>query len=239
VASVFPERANDRPENFTLAELKQLNASAWFFMTDPYKTIAKGLLNPAEIQAMGWERIPTLAAVLKFLKENPLIFIFDLLRPPPEHPFYGQFFDICLSQIHQAGFDSRIWFLAKGAEKEAVTSLAPGMILAYGADYRNPPEANELAGEGYRVINVEYGIPLEQVPNYHAGGLNVNLYVVDEPWMFSQSWLEGVDSLTTNNVHSLAALGQPVFGLTRVLYLWIWGLAGLVGFGIAFSAWIP
>ncbi len=238
VASVFPERAGDRPENFTLAELKQLNAGEWFIGADPYQTIAKGLVSPTAIPEMTRARIATLAEILDFLRENHLVFLFDLLSPPPEHPFSAQFFDICFSQIHQAGLDSRIWFLAKGEEKALIASSAPGMILVYGADYRNPPVAQKLVELGYQILNVEYGLPLERVLKDQQAGLKVNLYVVDEPWLFSRAWLAGVDSLTTNNVHSLVALGHPVFSLSYAKYLWIWSLAGLAGLGWVLLSWI-
>jgi glycerophosphoryl diester phosphodiesterase len=238
VGSIFPERANDRPENFTLAELKQLNAGQWFVSTDPYKTIAKGLVSPSEAQEISQEGIPTLAEVLDFLKENNLVFIFDLLSPPSDHPYSAKFYKMSLSQIHQAGLDSRIWFLAKGKEKALIASSASEMVLAYGADYRNPPAAQALVDEGYQVLNVEYGYPLNRIPKDQQAGMKVNLYVVDEPWLFSQAWLAGTDSLTSNNVHALAALDHPVYSLTYMKYLWIWGLVGLVGLGCALLTWI-
>ena len=239
VAEIFPERINDRPESFTLAELRQLNAGEWFAQADPYRTIARGMVSPGEVQELKPELIPTLAEVLDFLKANDLVFIFDILNPPPDHPFSAAFFEMCFSQIHQAGFDSRIWFLVKGDNKEVIVSSAPDMILAYGADYTDLPVAQRLAQEGYQVLNVEYGFPLDQVTQFQQAGLKVNLYVVDEPWLFSQAWLAGVDSSTTNNAHTLAALKHPVFGLTYAKYLWVWSLVGLVGLVWAFLSWVP
>ena len=238
VASVFPWREGDRPENFTLAELKQLNAGEWFCRSDPYKTIAKGLVSPVEIKKISQERIPTLAEILGFLEENNQVFVFDLINPPPGHPFSAQFFQLCFSQIHQAGLDARIWFLAKGDEKEIVGITSPAMLLAYGAAYANPPAPHTLIEQGYQVINVEYGLSFAQIPHYQRAGIKVNFYVVDEPWMFSQAWLAGVDSLTTNNVHSMVALSHPAFGLTKKMHLLIWGLTGLAGFGTILFSWI-
>jgi hypothetical protein len=112
------------------------------------------------------------------------------------------------------------------------------MVLAYGSDYRNPLAAQALVDEGYQVLNVEYGYPLNRISKDQQAGMKVNLYVVDEPWLFSQAWLAGADSLTSNNVHSLAALDHPVFSLTYLKYLWKWGMLGLVGLGWALLAWI-
>jgi len=50
------------------------------------------------------------------------------------------------------------------------------------------------------VLNVEYGIRLKKFQK-SASWFESQLYVVDEPGC-SPAWLAGVDSLTTNNVHS-------------------------------------
>jgi len=235
VARLFPERVDDRPEDFSLAELKQLSAGDWFYQQDPYNAIANGLVSSIMVKEMRSERIPTLAEVLDFLKDNDQVFIFDLLNPPPEHPYHDRFFDICFSLIHKAGFDSRVWFLVKGEERELVVSSAPQMILTYGADYTNPPEARELAEKAYQIINVDFGLPIEWIRQYQQAGLKVNLYVVDEPWMFSRFWLAGADSITTNNVHSMIALDRPAFSLPFSTYLFLWGLFGILGLGLTFS----
>ena len=175
----------------------------------------------------------TLAEVLDFLKGNDLVFIFDLLSPPESHPFHDQFFDICFQMIHQAGMDSRVWFLAKGEERKVVISSAPEMVLTFGADYKNPPDAQDLAVNGYQVVNVDYGIPLEWIPKFRQADLKVNLYVVDEPAMFSRLWLAGVDSMTTNNVHSMVALDKPTLDLTYLNYLFLYCLVGFMGLGLS------
>lgn len=234
VALRFPDRKEDLPENFTLAELKQLNAGEWFYLEDPYHTIADGLVSESDAQALRQERIPTLAEVLDFLKGNDQVFIFDLINPPDGHPYQGQFFEICFNMIHQAGFDSHIWFLAKGEQRRIVASTAPDMVLTYGANYAEPPEAKELVEQAYRIVNVDYGLPLEWIHKYQQAGLKVNLYVVDEPWLFSKLWLAGADSLTTNNVHTMISLDNPLLDLPYSSYLFVYGLVGVVSLGLTF-----
>jgi glycerophosphoinositol inositolphosphodiesterase len=234
VTQVFPNRKEDLPESFTLAELKQLNAGEWFILEDPYHTIADGLVNPDEAQALRSEKIPTLAEVLDFLQGNEMVFIFDLLSPPEDHPFHEPFFDICFSQIHQAGVDSRVWFLAKGEERLKVISSAPQMVLTYGADYKDPPDAQALSDQGYQIVNVDYGMPLEWIARYKQAGLKVNPYVVDEPAMFSRLWLAGADSMTTNNVHSMVSLNKPTPDLPYMNYLLVYCLVGFASLGLSF-----
>lgn len=234
VSRVFPSRKEDLPEGFTLAELKQLNAGEWFYLEDPYHTIADGFVSLEEAQTLRSETIPTLAEVLEFLQGNQMVFIFDLLSPPEDHPFSDSFFDICFSLIHQAGMDGRVWFLAKGEQRLQVAAAAPEMVLTYGADYKDPPQAEMLVEQGYQIVNVEYGVPLKWIARYKRAGLKVNPYVVDEPAMFSRLWLAGVDSMTTNNVQAMVYLEKPTLDMPFMNYLFIYCLAGFASLGLSF-----
>ena len=63
---------------------------------------------------------------------------------------------------------------------------------------------------------------------YQRSGLWVNLWTVDEPWQYSRLWHSGADSVTSNNVHILAGMTQPVMTLSYSVYLVVWGLAGIM-----------
>ncbi|HPO59259.1 MAG TPA: hypothetical protein PLV53_10480, partial [Anaerolineaceae bacterium] len=60
----------------------------------------------------------------------------------------------------------------------------------------------------------------------------VNLWVVDEPWLYSRLWLAGVDSMTSNNVQDLITLPRPAFALPYDLYLLVWGGLGMAAAGV-------
>ena len=66
------------------------------------------------------EKIPSLEEELEVVKQNDLIFIFDLLAPIEGHPYQETFFDIFFDQIKQAGIDSKVWFLLDENELELV-----------------------------------------------------------------------------------------------------------------------
>jgi glycerophosphoinositol inositolphosphodiesterase len=108
------------------------------------------------------------------------------------------------------------------------------MVLTYGADYKNPPQAETLVEQGYQIVNVDYGLPLKWIARYKQAGLKVNPYVVDEPAMFSRLWLAGVDSMTTNNVHAMVSLEKPTLDLPFMKYLFIYCLAGFASLGLSF-----
>lgn len=69
-AEVFPNRRPWKVEDFTLAELKSLDFGSWFVKTDPFKTIASGVLTAEETKSYGGIKLPTLQEALQFTKEK-------------------------------------------------------------------------------------------------------------------------------------------------------------------------
>jgi len=232
VSAVFPARKNDRAETFTLAELKQLNAGEWFVQVDPFRTVAAGQVTPAQQEQYRREPLPTLAEIVDILKQNEMIFIFDLKQPPAGHPFEQKYFDIVLDMFHQAGIDNRIWYLVNDQELAKVQAAAPQMAPVYGGEWRQMPTPADLAAMGYKVINSDFSFPPEWVAPAHQAGLTLNQWTVDEPWHFSRQWLLGVDSTTTNNAQAMLALQTPSQALPYTTYLLVWGLVGLAGLAI-------
>lgn len=232
VAAVFPGREKARAESFTLAEVQRLNAGEWFVQRDPYKTIASGAVSAAQAAEYRLQQVPTLAEVLEVVKRSGLVFIFDLKQPPEGHPYNKPFFELVFRQIHAAGIDPQVWFLASGADRITIRAAAPEMKLAAGIDSETPSPAADLLSDGYQVVNGEYSLAPDAIHAYQAAGLWVNLYTVDEPWQFSRLWLLGVDSITTSNAGEMAALARPLLALSYPAYLGIWIGMGLLALAL-------
>lgn len=235
VKQVFPGRENERAETFTLSEVRQLNAGSWFTSQDPFGTIAAGKVTPTQVQAYQNQVVPTLADELEIVRQKGLVFIFDLEQPPDGHPFNQAFFDIVFEQIKQAGIDSQVWYLVNPEQLREIQAAAPQMVPTYGANYQTPPAIADLNSNGYRIVNVEYGLPASWIRAYRSAGLWVNVYTIDEPWQFSRLWLLGVDSITTSNAGVMAGMQRPLLALPYESYLAIWAGAGLLGLIFLFS----
>jgi len=234
VADVFPARQNDNASNFTFSELRQLNAGQWFVSQDPYGSIAGGLVGAADAARYKTEPIPSLADILKVVKDKKLVFIFDLVPPPQGHPYYDRFFDLSLQQIKDAGIDSQIWFLADGTELEKVKAAAPEMKLVAAVDPAKSPIPETLKAQGYTLVNSEFSMPPASILDYYQGGVSVNLWTVDEPWQFSRLWLTGATSITTNNSQAFISMQAPLFAIPNTTYRYIWGTLSLLALGILF-----
>jgi glycerophosphoryl diester phosphodiesterase len=239
VASIFPGREKEPAENFSMAEIRQLNAGKWFMEQDPFNAYDKGLLSADQVDVYQQQVVPMLADYLEFVRAEHLAFRFDLKPLPEDHPFADAYFEIVLNQVHQAGIDAQVWFLVDSEQLKAIRDLAPGMLAAYSANYKSLVLPEQLTAQGYQVVNVEYGIDPAWIQAYRQADLWVDVYTVDEPWQFSRLWLLGVNSITTSNAGVMAELARPILSVAYSAYVVIWSLVGLVGAGLIVGLLFP
>jgi glycerophosphoryl diester phosphodiesterase len=219
VAQVFPTREEAPAETFTWAELSRLDAGRWF----------DGRTDSSRVP------IPTLKTVLQLIKEKGLYFIYDLRTPAAGHPYTRWALDLCLEEIKAAGIAGHTWVLAEPDAIAQIRSILPDAILADGIGYSDiPPTPESLIANGYRVVNTVYSLSARRIHAYQKAGLWVNLWLVDEPWLYSRLWLAGADSVTSNNPQRLLAMPRPVLAMPYSIYLPLWGFLGVIA---AFTGW--
>jgi glycerophosphoryl diester phosphodiesterase len=228
ISEVYPDRVDERAESFTMDQLKELNAGLWFIQKDPFNTIENGLVSQAQLSINQGQEIPTLSETIELIKVENLVFLFDLRYPDVDHPYYDEYFELVFNQCQESGLNGNIWFLVDQEQLGKVIDEAPQMTRVIGVTSANLPPANNLADQKYEIINVDTGIRSREIKAYRAEGLGVNVYTIDQTWLFSQFWLSGVTSVTTNSVHTFSELDQPLLSLPYSRYLLIWGLLGIV-----------
>lgn len=228
IAEVFPARVNDRASSFTLEELQTLNAGLWFIQNDPFGQIEAGYVSQTQLSINQGQSIPTLAEALEVVRENGMVILFDMRFPPGDHPYYEDFFEIVLEECLAAGMNSSIWFLVDQDQLAIVLERAPQMTRVAGVSSSDPPSVEALVRQNYKIVNVDIGITTRQIRAYRGERLGVNVYTIDEPWLFSQFWLSGVTSVTTNNIHTFNQLDRPLLNLPYARYVLFWGLLGII-----------
>ena len=233
VSDVFPARVNDRTANFTLQALKQLNAGLWFLQQDPFGTIDAGFVSQSQLGINQGQGIPTLSEALAEVEEAGMVILFDMRDPPPDHPFYEDFFEIVLSQCRESGLNEDLWFMVDWGRLPTVREEAPQLTRVIGVQSTDLPSAQRLLDSGYDIVNVDTGISTHSIQSFREKGLGVNVYTIDQPWLFSQFWLSGVTSVTTNNVHTFSQIERPSLNIPYSQYLLYWGL-----FGIIIAIWL-
>lgn len=228
IAEVFPQRVNDAASSFTLEELKSLNAGLWFIQKDPFGRIEAGFVSQSQLSINQGQAIPTLAEALEVVGEKGMVILFDMRPPPVDHPHYEDFFEIVLDDCIASGLNSSVWFLVDQQQLTVLRERAPQMARVAGVSSTNLPSVEALVEQTYQIINVDTGITTRQIRAYREERLGVNVYTIDEPWLFSQFWLSGVTSVTTNNVHTFNQLDRPILNLPYARYMMFWGLLGII-----------
>ncbi len=228
IAEIFPDRVGENASNFTMDELKQLNAGLWFIQKDPFGTIEDGLVSQSQLGVNQGQLIPTLAEALEMVKDQKMVIMFDLRYPAREHPYYDKFFDIVLQTCLESGLNGDVWFLVDEEHLAALQEEAPQMTRVVGVSSTDLPNAASLLDLHYEIVNVDTGITTQEIQAYRDKGLGVNIYTIDEPWLFSQYWLSGVTSVTTNNVQAFSQLQRPYLNLPYSRYLLFWGVYGII-----------
>ncbi len=228
VAEVYPDRVDDPPSSFEISELKNLNAGLWFLQSDPFGTINAGLVSQTQLSINQGQKVPTLSEALTLVEDKGLVFLFDIRYPPSSHPFYDSYFETVFEVLRESQLDGNIWFLLEPDQLPDVMEQAPQMTRVVGLSSTDLTSADELVEMGYEIVNVDVGISHQAIESYRSQGLGVNVYTVDEIWLFSQFWLTGVTSVTTNNVHTIGQLNEPFLAIPYSRFLLIWSILGII-----------
>ncbi|KFP53590.1 Glycerophosphoinositol inositolphosphodiesterase GDPD2 [Cathartes aura] len=213
VQAVFPERAALNSTSFNWTDLQQLDAGSWFLERRPFPTVQS--LSAGDRYQATKQRIPSLEEALEAAKQSNISIMFDLR--PENHSDYQNFVNATLQVILQSGIPlQQVLWLPDGF-REQVKQQAPGIRQVYGRK-RLQNEKEPLLH-----VNLPYqDISSEEIRQYRQDNISVNLYVVNQPWLFSVLWCSGVSSVTTNACQVLKEMKHPIWLLPSSTYLMIW-----------------
>ncbi|NXU77367.1 GDPD2 inositolphosphodiesterase, partial [Oreotrochilus melanogaster] len=213
VQAVFPERAALNSTAFNWTDLQQLDAGSWFLERKPFPTVQS--LSAGDRYQATKQRIPSLEEVLEAIKQSSISIMFDLR--PENHSDYQTFVNATLEVILQSGIPlQQVLWLPDGFRKQ-VKQQAPGIQQVYGRKRLQ----NEM--EPLLHVNLPYqDMSFEEIRQYRQDNISVNLYVVNQPWLFSVLWCSGVTSVTTNACQVLKEMKHPIWLLPSSTYLMIW-----------------
>ncbi|KAK1804290.1 hypothetical protein P4O66_020017, partial [Electrophorus voltai] len=220
VDAVFPNRTYNSSSDITWEELQMLNAGDWFVKTDPFWSVS--LLSEQEKTVARNQTVTSLLELLELSKEHNISLIFDL-----KYDRHGNCNDI-VKVIQKSGISQDlIWWLHEG-HRECVKKYYPGFHQVY-------PDQKTLRNDNGSWLNMKYStLSAEEISDLRSRNVKVNLWVVNEPWLFSLLWCSGVSSVTTNSCHILKDMSQPDWHLTPHVYKIIWITADLVSLLLMF-----
>ena len=240
IAEVYPARVEDLVSSFEMNEIEDLNAGLWFIQTDPYDTIEDGKISQTQLSINQGQRIPTLAEALENVADQDMIALLHLVRPPEDHPYYDEFFDIVLSICQESDLNDDIWLELEENQIRISQTESPQITRVLAVSSQEKPQATDVLARGYEILHIDTGVRSQTIQALRDEGLGINVHTINQSWLFSQFWLSGVTSISTTNVQTLNGLEKPFINLPFTSYLLIWSLFGIVlGIWLASSFPLP
>ncbi|XP_054244210.1 glycerophosphodiester phosphodiesterase domain-containing protein 4 [Indicator indicator] len=223
IKEVYPNDSTQNAALFSWDTLQELNAGTWFLKDKPFSYM--GSLSRAEQEQAMNQSICTLSAFLRLAESQNKLVIFDLYRPPEKHPYRNSWINRTLEVIlNESGIRPHLVLWLENDMRSFVQSVAPGFQQTMGS--KAPVE--DLLMDNIVKLNLAYTeMSSEDIRKYAEANITTNLYVVNEPWLFSLAWCSGVHSVTTDAVHTLKNLSQPLFLMTPQQYNIMWILTDL------------
>jgi glycerophosphoryl diester phosphodiesterase len=210
VQAVFPHRAPWLISDFTLAEIKTLDAGSWFVEADPFGTIAAGAVTPAEQDAWRGEPIPTLAEALMFTWEQDWrvnVEIKELISLLETFPVVEAVIELieALDMVDQVLLSSFVHATMRRAK-----SLQPGIAVAALLDVGEPlifPEIQKLGEDKaipFDAIHPHYtSVDLKSTRALRQAGVAVNPWTVNDPGEMERLIGAGVTGIFTDFPHRM------------------------------------
>ncbi|XP_048400700.2 glycerophosphodiester phosphodiesterase domain-containing protein 5-like isoform X1 [Stegostoma tigrinum] len=222
IADVFPKRARSSVSSFTWAEIQKLNAGKWFLKQDPYRTVR--LLSEESQKNASNQHVCSLAQLLALAAKNKRHVIFDLRLPKnTSHPYYYASHKIVVETILNSSIDHNLILWLPNN-----TNSTPKDFQKIVGEKLDP---DALQRQNIHNINIRYSdINFMEIRNYAEKNISINLYVVNERWLFSTLWCVKVNSVTTNACHIFKNMHEPIWHITPGTYKAIWITVDLVSF---------
>ncbi|XP_037695691.1 glycerophosphodiester phosphodiesterase domain-containing protein 4 [Choloepus didactylus] len=231
IDEIQPQASLNNCAFFTWDFLSTLNAGKWFLDTWRRPYFNMRYLSEADKNKARNQTIPKLSNLLELAKKEKKFVIFDLHRPPPKHPLRNTFVRQVVSVILDSKIEQHLIYWLPGLDRNYVRNTAPG-FQQVGRLY----SIDRLKEENIRIINVEYKELFHNgLRDYKAANITINLYTVNEPWLYSLAWCSSIHSVTTNDIHLLSQLNHPYFFMTPSFYMFIWLLIDIVSTVFIFS----
>ncbi|MBN3300135.1 GDPD5 protein, partial [Amia calva] len=233
VQKVFPERQHDDASMFNWTDLQALNSGQWFIQDDPFWT-AQSLSAKDYTQAAN-QSICTLRELLQLAARNNKSVIFNLRRPPAGHPYYESWINVTLDTVRQSGIPEELVMWTPDSDRQMVKKIAPGFQQTSGVK----ESVETLRRKGIVKLNLRYNqASAQEIREFTASNISVDLFSVNDPWLFSVLWCSGVPSVSSDAPQILKKVPYPIWLMTPDEYYLIWITTDLVSFTIIIGIFV-
>ncbi|KAM9764320.1 glycerophosphodiester phosphodiesterase domain-containing protein 4-like [Dama dama] len=207
ILDVMPNASHTHSSFFYWDFLSTLNAGKWFSDSWINPFFRMKPLSEADKERARNQKIPKLSELLELARREKKLVIFDLNSPPRSHPARSSYIRLVVSVILDSNIEQHQIFWLPGSDRRYVRSKAPG-FQHIGRLFT----IEELRKENITRINVDYKRLFHNgLKEYKAANISINLYLVNEPWLFSLAWCSKIQSVTTDNLQVLREINHPYY----------------------------
>ncbi|XP_035769715.1 glycerophosphodiester phosphodiesterase domain-containing protein 5 [Neolamprologus brichardi] len=233
VEKVFPDRQMDEASLFNWTDLQQLNAGRWFLKDDPFWTVHT--LLQRERERIANQTVCSLEQLLKLASYHNSTVVFRLRRPPPKHPCYDSWINDTLQAVQQSGVPQSLVMWTPDDNRAQVRQLAPDLIQT--SVVKRSPQVLEQSGISSLLLRYNQ-VSREEIRNFSEAHINLTLYTVNEPWLYSVLWCSGVSSVSSEASHVLLKVPYPIWLMRPNEYCLAWVSADLISFAVVIGIFI-
>ncbi|TSQ81016.1 Glycerophosphoinositol inositolphosphodiesterase GDPD2 [Bagarius yarrelli] len=202
IDDVFPNRTYNSSSDFTWEELQKLNAGEWFIKTNPFWSM--GFLSENDKALAGRQKIPSLEQLLELAKEHNTSLMFDLKNDDDKDDC-----SIIINTILNSSISHNlIWWLPPKCRAH-VKKQAPGFRQVFS-------NKSVMKLENGQYLNVKYNAMTTEEIREMSFNASINMWGVNERWLFSLLWCSGASSVTTNTCHLLKDMSRPDWYLNEI-----------------------
>ncbi|XP_054886986.1 glycerophosphoinositol inositolphosphodiesterase GDPD2-like isoform X1 [Poeciliopsis prolifica] len=196
-----------------ISELKSLNAGKWFIKNNPFQTV--DLLNKSQRETAENQTVPSLRELLELSKRHNIAIMFDLYRPDGCDGSNDT--EDTVKEILNSSISHELIYWLPPENREYVKKTS-NFIQVY-----NITNTSEIDEQNVTHLNVKYShLNTREIRELRNKSIKVNLYVVNERWLFSLLWCAGASSVTTNNCQVLSKMEQPDWIMAPSTYIKLW-----------------
>nr|XP_024660792.1 glycerophosphodiester phosphodiesterase domain-containing protein 5 [Maylandia zebra] len=233
VEKVFPDRQMDEASLFNWTDLQQLNAGRWFLKDDPFWTV--NTLLQREKERIANQTVCSLEQLLELASYHNSTVVFRLRRPPPKHPCYDSWINDTLQAVQQSGVPQSLVIWTPDDNRAQVRQLAPDLIQT--SVVKRSPQVLEQSGISSLLLRYNQ-VSREEIRNFSEAHINLTLYTVNEPWLYSVLWCSGVSSVSSEAPHVLLKVPYPIWLMRPNVYCLAWVSADLISFAVVIGIFI-
>ncbi|XP_067322573.1 glycerophosphodiester phosphodiesterase domain-containing protein 5-like isoform X1 [Anolis sagrei] len=218
IDAMYPDMADVDASMLTWSKLQELNAGDWFFERRPF--LYMPTLSPEEEKLVRNQKIFKFTDFLNLADQENKRVIFDLYRPPRSHPYSANYINVTLQAIlHDSQIRHNLVLWLPELNRSYIQSVAPD--FEYSSSRMR--SVKDLKRKNISHLNVNYrNLRHMNIREYEEANITVNLWVINEPWLFSLAWCYGVHSVTTNRAHIMHDLEEPLFLMTPQNFMRMW-----------------